>query len=430
MLIEPVTGFNGRLEFPGDKSISHRLVLISLLLNGSLNIENIGDGADVATSLQIVEQLGVKVDRRSNRVLLVNRQTVSGDGRPVQEINCGNSGTSVRLLAGILAGFPGTYRLTGDESLSRRPMLRVSEPLADMGADIACDLAGTLPMLIKGKSDLGPISFVNRHGSAQVKSAILLAGSLANGETVVTEPLPSRDHSERLLAQLGAPITFKPGEVRISGPFKFSGHHAFCVPGDISSAAFFALAAAIFPGSRVVLDNVLLNPSRTGFLEVLQRMGASVVVEKQTHTWEPMGSVVIEGRELRPTRISPREIPGLVDEIPALAVAMAFAGGRSTISGAGELRYKESDRLAHLAGQFRKAGIQCGELPDGLIIEGNTIVPGGSELDPAGDHRLAMAFTILGLRSQRGSVIKNSECVKISFHHFFDCCYSCIKSRI
>lgn len=419
MLIRPVTGFNGSLCLPGDKSISHRLVLISLLLDGSLNLGNLAGGADVLTSLNLVEKLGVTISHDADRVLLSKKVAAHHDDKSAIELDCRNSGTTARLLAAILAARPGQYRLIGDKSLSSRPMGRVVEPLARMGAAIECEGGSTLPMLVTGRDHLEPIEFTNRVGSAQVKSAILLAGLRARGETRILEPLPSRDHTERLLLQLGAGISVSDGDIRLAGPFELSGDHSFDIPGDISSGAFFLAAAAIFPGSCVEIKNVSLNPGRIRFLEVLRRMGAEVSVKPANTAWEPCGSVTVAGRQLISTVIGAEDIPALVDELPVLAVAMAFAQGRSLVTGATELRHKESDRIGNLITQFRKAGIICEEFADGFSIDGCREVSCQAELDPADDHRMAMAFAILACRSKNGLILKNPDCVKISFPDFF-----------
>lgn len=424
MQINPARGFSGQLQLPGDKSISHRLVLASLLIDGSLEIGNPADGEDVQTSLQIVKQLGVEIKKSQDRLLLSSSGSRPGG---THELYCGNSGTTTRLLAAILAGRPGRYRLTGDASLSRRPMRRIVEPLRLMGADIVCENSDNLPIVINGQQELLPLIFENPLGSAQVKSAVLLAGMHARGETRVHEALPSRDHTERLLAQLGVEISFSPGLAVLQGPGFPTGQHHFEVPGDISSAAFFAVAAAIFHSSTVVIENVSLNPGRLGFLEVLRRMGAAVTIAPAYSSWEPTGTISISGRGLRAVKIDSGEIPGLIDELPALSVAMAFAVGRSTVSGASELRNKESDRISRLIEGLRKAGVTCSEAADGFSIEGSPFITGGSELDPAGDHRLAMAFAVLGCRSEKGIFLHASDCVKISFHDFFNCLNRCIR---
>jgi len=426
MFLEPARQIAGSLSFPGDKSISHRLVLISLLLEGSLELINPSDCLDVGTSLKLVEKLGIEVLCDKKVIRLQNRQqTAAGFSTPV-ELDCGNSGTTARLLAGILAGRPGSYLLTGDASLSRRPMLRVVEPLRQMGAEIESSDAGTLPVRISGRQTLTPTAFFNRHSSAQVKSALLFAGLQACGDTVIEEPFVSRDHTERLLKFLGADITQNGGKICLNGPFRLTGDYSFNIPGDVSSAAFFAVAAAIFPGSCIELKNLLLNPGRTGFFNVLKRMGTGVTFREQTEIQqEPAGTATIAGGALHGVEISPAEIPSLIDELPALAIAMAFADGPSQVTGAAELRRKETDRISSLISQLQKAGVKCQELPDGFYIAGGSRLPEAIEVDPADDHRLAMAFAILARRSEKGLFIKNPDCVKISFPDFFKYLQNC-----
>ncbi|MDD3147395.1 MAG: 3-phosphoshikimate 1-carboxyvinyltransferase [Candidatus Riflebacteria bacterium] len=419
MLINPAKGFDASLHLPGDKSIAHRLVLISLLLKGSLDISNLPEGSDVLTSLSLVEKLGIKVTRKSDRLLLSNADLAPVQENQFCELDCMNSGTSARLLAGILAAKPGSYVITGDESLRRRPMLRVVTPLASMGAEISCTSDGTLPILISGKKNLHAIQYNNQVGSAQIKSAVLLAGLSASGITQVQETRSSRDHTERLLKKLGAEINVSDGRTSIEGPVSLQGSYSFSIPGDISSAAFFLVAAALFPGSRLEVIDVCLNPGRIKFLEVLRRMGAAVEIKVSENDWEPRGTVTIKGGPLKGTNIGAEEIPALVDELPVLAVAMAFAQGNSRVTGASELRHKESDRIANLVSQFRKTGISCQEHTDGFSITGSDEILVQAELDPNNDHRLAMAFAILACRSTNGQILKNPDCVKISFPDFF-----------
>ncbi len=428
MFLEPARQIAGSLSFPGDKSISHRLVLTSLLLEGSLELINLSDCVDVATSLKLVEKLGITVRRDKNAVHLKSRQQAVTESSTPVELDCGNSGTTARLLTGILAGRPGKYLLTGDASLSRRPMLRVVEPLRLMGAEIECSDTGTLPVRINGQQTLMPTAFFSRHSSAQVKSALLLAGLRATGCTVIEEPFASRDHTERLLSFLGADISQTGNRICLNGPFKPTGAFSFTIPGDVSSAAFFAVAAAIFPGSRVELKSILLNPCRTAFFNVLKKMGAGVSFNEQANTKpESVGTVIVEGRALHGVEVSSTEVPALIDELPALAIAMAFADSPSQVTGASELRNKESDRISSLVSQLQKTGVKCRELPDGFYVAGNSRPTEAIEVDPADDHRLAMAFAILARRSEKGLFIKNPDCVNISFPDFFNHLQNCIK---
>lgn len=418
MLIKPVHKIAGTLRFKGDKSISHRVVLISLMNRGQIEAINLSDCQDVSSSIEAIKKLGVKVSATEDAIIFKNQQEFAATGDKI-ELFCGNSGTTARLLTGILCGRPGAYQLTGDESLSRRPMQRVIAPLSKMGAQISSDNNQNLPISIFGKNSLDPINFTNQLSSAQVKSAILLAALNAAGTTHISENLPSRDHTERLLKHTGVPINFSDTKASLTGPFSLSGNFSFRIPGDISSAAFFAVAAAMIPGSRLVLSDVLLNPGRIAFLRVLTRMGAAVTIEEKCQDWETSGDVIINGGSLRGTTIEESEIPGLIDELPALAVAMVFATGKSVVKGAGELRHKETDRISVLIEQFKKSGIRCIEHSDGFTISGSAQIFAMHQLDPGGDHRLAMALALLGLKSMNGIVLREADCIKISCPDFF-----------
>lgn len=418
MLIKPVHKIAGNLRFKGDKSISHRVVLFSLLNRGRIRVVNLSDCHDVSSSVEAIKKLGVKVSASEDAIVLDNQQESVATNDKI-ELFCGNSGTTARLLAGILCCRPGIYRLTGDESLSRRPMQRVIDPLSQMGAQISCDYSQNLPINIIGKSHLEPIDFINQLSSAQVKSAILLAALKADGNTFITENLPSRDHTERLLKHIGIPLKLSGNRISLNGPCNSSGDFSFSIPGDISSAAFFAVAAAIIPESRLLLSDVSLNPGRIAFLRVLTRMGATVTIEENCHEWEPSGNVIINGGPLSGTTVEEFEIPALIDELPALAVAMAFATGKSVVKGAKELRHKETDRISVLIKQFSKTGIKCTEHPDGFEIIGPAKIFAMHQLSPDGDHRIAMALALLGLKSMNGIFLREAECINISCPGFF-----------
>jgi len=427
MRIAPAASIGGRLRFPGDKSISHRLVLLSLLNQGEIEITGLSDGADVKSSLAAVEQLGVKVKQIGNVTLLQNCGIFARHGH--FNIDCGNSGTTARLLAGILAGQPGFYRLFGDASLSRRPMRRVIEPLNEMNANISTGPDDCLPLEISGSKALRAASLINHTGSAQVKSAIMLAALQAYGETSISESISGRDHSERLFSRLNLPIMLDRNGVKIKGPARLSGNHRFSVPGDISSAAFFAVAASIVANSRLTLENVLLNPSRTGFIEVLRRMGASLKTSITSETWEPCGNIVVESAELHATNIEATEIPLLIDELPILAIAMVYARGRSRVTGARELRYKETDRIRDLVCQLKLAGVSCHELEDGFEICGCGSLDRQATLDSCNDHRLAMSFAIMALGSDKGLELNNTDCIDVSLPKFFTLLHNCTRQK-
>ena len=427
MFIAPAANINGELIFSGDKSISHRLVLISLLNRGQIKINNLSDCTDVKSSLAAVKQLGIVVKKEKELTLLHNKVIVARQGH--FNINCGNSGTTARLLAGILAGQPGFYRIFGDTSLSQRPMQRIIEPLSVMNANISAGANNSLPLEISGSRSLRAASLNNSTGSAQVKSSIMLAALQAYGETTISEKISGRDHSERLFSRLNLPIMCDRKGIKIKGPAELSGNHHFTVPGDISSAAFFVVAASVIPGSRLTLKNVLLNPGRTGFIEVLQRMGANILIQTTSETWEPCGNIEVESASLHATDIAASEIPYLIDELPVLAIAMAFAMGRSCVTGAGELRHKETDRIRDLVSQLRLAGIECQELTDGFEIAGSNSIDQLVELDSFSDHRLAMSFAVLALGSKNGLKIKNTSCIEFSFPKFFTTLRNCTRQK-
>ncbi|KAF1083099.1 MAG: 3-phosphoshikimate 1-carboxyvinyltransferase [Candidatus Rifleibacterium amylolyticum] len=427
MFIAPTGRIGGELTVAGDKSISHRLVLLSLLNRGSIEITGLSDCIDVKSSLAAVKQLGVSVTQEKELTLLQNRGMLARQGH--FNIDCGNSGTTARLLTGILAGQPGFYRIFGDESLNRRPMRRIAEPLNMMNANISIASNGCLPLEISGSRSLRAASLSNPTGSAQVKSAIMLAALQAFGETTISEEISGRDHSERLFSRLNLPIMLSSNSIRIKGPAELSGNHRFSVPGDISSAAFFAVAACIIPESRLQIRNVLLNPTRTGFLKVLRRMSARIEEKTISDKWEPCGDISIQSSELCATEIVADEVPYLIDELPVLAVAMAFARGRSRVTGAGELRHKETDRIRDLIGQFKLAGINCRELVDGFEIEGPANISRNACLDSCHDHRLAMSLSIMALASPDGLAIENTDCSAISFPEFFSSLRNCTRQK-
>ena len=444
------------LSFPGDKSISHRLVLLSLLVNKKIQIKNLPNSQDVQTSIDIVKKLGVEVCFSDKGRIVVLTPLVRKDfGEEEIILDCGNSGTTARLLCGILANLKGRFKLIGDESLSRRPMERVVRPLADlMGVSIR-STQGHLPIYIEAEGKTKSADFFNQTGSAQVKSAVLFAGLAAEGETVVREQILSRDHTERLFYYLF--LTQKSGgqsaystlfsyakrklnviaeqqEVVIQAsamdgklviePLKEAcqssisdGRLNFCVPGDISSAAYF-IVLSLSTRKSLKIENVLLNPTRTGFLKVLKRMGADIEVQIKEDIWEPVGDIIVKGGILTAVDITSEEIPSLIDELPILAVAMTFAKGKSRVSGASELRVKESDRISCLISQLKKAGVNCSEFEDGFEIVGeNHIV--SAELDSFNDHRLSMSFAVLAKCAKVDLKIKGRDSVDISFPEFY-----------
>jgi len=412
---------------PGDKSISHRAIMLAALSNGVCKITNFLEGEDCLSTARAFQQLGVTIERPEPGLVVVH----GSHGKltaPEREIDCGNSGTTVRLLSGILAAQPFASRLIGDASLSKRPMRRIIEPLTQMGANISALGANDSPPLVIHGAPLHGITYETPIASAQVKSAILLAGLYASGVTTVIEPAPSRDHTERMLEyflvnlrreETRADRNRKSQECRVSmlGQQQIESRD-FAVPGDISSAAFWLVAAACQPGSRLLVKNVGLNPTRTGILDVLVRMGARVrEVVENIEEGEPCGVIDIKGSRLTGTVIGGNEIPNVIDEIPVLAVASALAEGRTVIRNAKELRVKETDRITAIASNLRAMGVEVHEAEDGMTIYGGARL-NGATLPSYGDHRIAMAFAIAGLFASGSTIIEDTACVRTSYPQF------------
>jgi 3-phosphoshikimate 1-carboxyvinyltransferase len=404
----------GTLAPPGDKSISHRLGLFALLAEGDCAVENYSPCEDCSSTLAVVRKLGVGVTRQGN---LVKLSSVGGNIKP-GKVDCGNSGTTMRLIMGILAGRPGEFTLTGDESLSRRPMQRVADPLNAMGAKVRCE-DGKPPVNIIG-AKLRGVEHELTVASAQLKSALLLAGLQAVGETKVKEPAPSRDHTELLFKAFGADIQRQEGAWRVK-PSALSLPKKLSVPGDASSAAFFICGATIAPGSKIESENTLLNPTRIGFLKVLERMGAQIEIEEQGRDPEPWGKVrAAFTRDLRGCEVEGREIPLLVDEVPILALAATQAKGETVFHDVGELRIKESDRLGAIVAQLSAMGADLSIRGDDLVVQGPTkLVAPGHEMDSYGDHRIAMTLAITGVVAGRLPQVKNADCAAISYPGFY-----------
>ena len=409
------------LVVPGDKSISHRSVMFAGMCEGTTVIENFLPSDDCLCSLNAMKALGAEVEVLEETADgKPTRLAVTGHGlnlrHPGDPIDCGNSGTTMRLISGILAGQDFESRLFGDESLSKRPMKRVTDPLALMGADIiGVGEKICAPLVIRGLR-LHPIVYPLPIASAQVKSAVLLAGLFAPGKTSVIEPVPTRDHTERLLAHFSVKTVREGGTVSIYGLQKPQPADLF-VPGDISSAAFWMVAAAATPGSELTIKNVGLNPTRTGVLNVLVRMGAQISDYVEITDGEPRGNVVIHGTELNATVIGGAEIPNVIDELPILAVAAALARGQTIIKDARELRVKETDRIAAVAHNLRLMGVHVDEFEDGMEIHGGTPLKGAGMVS-FGDHRIAMAFAVAGLFAEGVTEIENIECIATSYPNF------------
>jgi 3-phosphoshikimate 1-carboxyvinyltransferase len=422
VLIRPTKAVRGTLQVPGDKSISHRYALLAAVAHGSSTITNYAPGADCASTLDCVARLGATVSRGPAESH--DRPRIAIQGRGAQRLqpapsplDCGNSGSTMRMLAGVLAAHPFESTLTGDPSLSRRPMRRVMAPLAQMGATVNAGPGDRPPLVIRG-GPLQGIRFATEVPSAQVKSAVLLAGVQATGHTTVVEASATRDHTERAIVAFGGDVTVADLEVTVPGGQRLTGQ-ALRVPGDLSSAAFPLIAAAAMSGSDVRIDAVGLNPSRTGLLAVLRRLGATVEVTV-TDEWqgEPVGHVIVRAGDPMCVEILPAEVPGLIDELPVLA-AWATFGGELSVTGASELRVKESDRITALVGVGAEGAQAVDELPDGFHVRGGTQLTGGTA-HARHDHRLAMAFAIAALGASGPTIIEGADAVQVSYPGFFD----------
>ncbi len=415
MIIRPAKNVLGAIRLPGDKSISHRYAMLGALAQGTTRLTNFSTGADCASTLSCVRQLGCVI-----RIGQDGAIEIEGQDRlqaPATSLDCGNSGSTMRMMSGILAGHDFSCDLHGDESLSRRPMGRVITPLRQMGARISAAAGDRPPLHIYG-GELRGIEYQTPIASAQVKSAVLFAGLLAEGETTVEEPYRTRDHSEQALRAFGVELTRSRNRVTLRGGQKLHAIQAV-VPGDISSAAFFLCAAALFPGSNLVIENLLLNPTRASLLDVLKLLGARIsVINLEEHHGELVGTVKIEHGTLTGTTISGGLSVALIDELPALAAIAPYTRDGIEIRDANELRVKESDRIALVARNLRAMGGECEEREDGLRVPGNQKLH-GAEVDSGGDHRIAMAFAVAALRAQGESVIQGADAAQISFPEFF-----------
>lgn len=409
----------GEVRVPGDKSISHRAVMLSALAEGATRIQGLLLGEDVRATMAAFQAMGVKIepDLGTDPEVKIEGRGPAGLRSPPGPLDLGNSGTSMRLLAGLLSGLPLTVTLTGDPSLSRRPMKRVIEPLTQMGAEISATPSGTAPLRIQGRKLRG-IRYETPVASAQVKSAILLAGLSASGETQVAEPLPTRDHTERILPAFGVNVKREGNRVGLQGPARLQSPGLIQVPGDISSAAFFIVAALIVDGSHLMIRNVGVNPTRTGLLDILRMMGARIELTNPRHFGgEPAADLTVKSQDLRGVEIGGELIPRAIDEVPALCVAAALAKGRTVIRDARELRVKESDRISGMAAALSKLGVKVEEFPDGLAITGPARLT-GAWIDSLGDHRLAMAAAVAGLCASGETVISGAEFIATSFPEF------------
>ncbi|MBN5030127.1 3-phosphoshikimate 1-carboxyvinyltransferase [Stenotrophomonas maltophilia] len=407
----------GSLTIPGDKSVSHRSVMFAALADGTSHIEGFLEGEDTRATARIFSQLGVRIETPSPSQRIVHGVGIDGLKAPDAPLDCGNAGTGMRLLAGLLAGQAFDCTLIGDESLSGRPMRRVTGPLSQMGAKIDTESDGTPPLHVHGGQALHGIDFASPVASAQIKSAVLLAGLYAQGETSVLEPHPTRDYTERMLSAFGVDIEFSPGKARLRGGQRLRATD-IVVPADFSSAAFYLVAASIIPGSELRLKQVGLNPRRTGLLHALRLMGADITEENPAEQGgEPVADLVVRYAPLKGARIPEALVPDMIDEFPALFVAAAAAEGQTVVSGAAELRVKESDRLAAMATGLRALGMQVDETQDGATLHGGVRLGSGT-IESLGDHRIAMAFAIAGQISDGEVRINDIANVATSFPDF------------
>lgn len=418
LTIKPCKKLIGTITVPGDKSISHRAVMLGALASGKTEIHNFLMAEDCLATVKCLQALGVDI-KYHRQVITVAGRGLHGLVEPAAVLDCGNSGTTARLLLGILAGQRFAAIVTGDSSLCKRPMARVVTPLTQMGAQfIGRRQNSLLPLAVRGGS-LQAIDYRSPVASAQVKSAILLAGLFCSGRTVVTEPTRSRDHTERMLRLFGAQVEVKGQQVAVTGYPKLTGQKII-IPGDISAAAFFMVAAAVLPGSDVTISGVGLNPTRAGVLEVLRQMGADLQVDNlKQREYELMGDIHIKGGGLKGTVIGGDMIPRLIDEIPILAVAAALAQGETVFCDASELRVKETDRIRALVTELTKFGVKIEERPDGMVINGGFPLV-GTICDSYGDHRMAMALAVAALTARGQTTVQRAQCINVSFPAFMD----------
>jgi 3-phosphoshikimate 1-carboxyvinyltransferase len=415
MKVQPAGMVFGHIAVPGDKSISHRAVLIGAISDDETRVRGFGRSADTESTLAAVRTLGVQVDDVAEDELVVHGVGLRGLTQPGAPIDCGNAGTLMRLLAGILAGQRGRFQLTGDESLQSRPMDRVAEPLNRMGARVT-----TEPLVIEGSDSLHGIDYVLTVASAQVKSAVLLAGLNADSATTVVEHAPTRDHTELMLAAAGARVRRRPASVSIEPAGRLSLGEVV-VPGDFSAAAPFIVAATLLSGSELTIHDVELNPRRTGLLEVLERMGARITVfNRRKVGGEWVGDIEVHSAELTATDVAAEEVPLLVDELPLFALAAAGARGDSHLTGAAELRVKETDRIESVTNGLRALGVRIRARDDGFEVRGVPARPTGGRMSSDGDHRIAMLAAVAGVTSREGVDVRDAEAVAISFPGFFD----------
>ncbi|MDX2178513.1 MAG: 3-phosphoshikimate 1-carboxyvinyltransferase [Bryobacteraceae bacterium] len=414
--IAPAARLDGEARLPGDKSVSHRAAMLASIAEGRSTLVNYSTGADCASTLGCVEALGAGVSR-DGTTITIEGHGLDGLREPLRPLDAGNSGSTIRMLSGILAGQPFATTLFGDESLSKRPMQRIMAPLAQMGATVEARDGKFPPIVVRGARPLQAIDYTPPVASAQVKTCVLFAGLYAGGVTTVRESIPTRDHTEMALREFGADVTIVPGSVSVQGRPRLAARE-FHVPGDLSSAAFLLVAASLVPGSRILIEGVGLNPSRTALLDYLMGLGANVRVAKIGQvSGEMAGDLEVRYAPTRAGVIEGALAAALIDEIPVLAILGAAAGGL-TVRDAGELRVKETDRIAALEENFRRAGVAIETRPDGFTVAGGQKFRQAT-FDSLGDHRIAMAFSVASLVAEDECAIENHEAASVSFPEFY-----------
>jgi len=417
--VQPGGALTGNARVPGDKSISHRAIMLGALAEGETRVSGFLEGADCIATLEAFRAMGVAIERTGPGEVVIQGAGLHGLKAPAAALDMGNSGTAMRLLCGVLAGQPFDSELVGDESLTGRPMRRVTEPLARMGATIETSDDGTPPLRVRGGAALKGTEHVLNVASAQVKSALLLAGLWAEGRTCVTEPAPTRDHTERMLAGFGYAVERDGPRACVNGGGRLLASPVD-VPADISSAAFFLVGASIAAGSRMRLEHVGINPTRTGIIDILRLMGAEIrVLDEREAGGEPVADIEVEAAALRGIEIPTELVPLAIDEFPAIFVAAACAEGETVLTGAEELRVKESDRIQVMADGLSALGVSCEVQPDGIRIRGGDGFTGG-EVESHDDHRIAMSFAMAGLRASAPITIRNCANVATSFPNFVE----------
>jgi len=417
LLLEPAVKMRGEISLPGDKSIWHRALIIGAISEGETEIVGDPAGDDVSSTESCLKQLGIKISHKNGRTIL-SGNGLKGLRKPESVLDAGNSGTTVRLLSGVLAAQNFESVIDGDSSLRKRPMNRIVTPLSMMGAQLLPSDSGGCPLHIVGTATLNPIAYMSPVASAQVKSALLLASVCGGVELELSEPYPTRNHTELMLRQCGVDIRINGNSIHLDRNVKLN-NSVFKVPGDFSSAAFFITAALMLPESEITLRDVGLNPTRTGFLNVIKKMGADITVNQvENSSGENQGDISVRHSDLKAVTIKAADVPSIIDELPLIGILGSTAVGETRVTGASELRVKESDRISLLVEGLRSIGVSISEFEDGFSVEGGQKILGGT-VDAGNDHRIAMSFAVAGLASENGLTVNGSESASVSYPSFF-----------